>query len=91
MALPAEEVRQAAPAPEDREAAPSAVVLDDWAYWRRPSRRAPSAKRTGPDEQSRPRVQVVPRQGFFVRDGGRAASLPQPATWRATTASASGI
>jgi len=91
MVLPAEEVRQAGTTSEGRGPAASAVVLDDWVYWRRPERRERSAQRARSDGQSRPRIRVVPRQGFFVRDGGRAASLPQPTTWRATTASAAGI
>lgn len=69
------------------------VVLDDRAYWRRPApgRRARDEGQRPEAPPARQPVRAVPRQGWLVRDGGRAASLPQPAVWRATTASAAGI
>jgi hypothetical protein len=93
MATTARQAKRTGAEQVDASPRPSAVALDDWSYWRRPSRYRGAGGTGAVREEGagRARVRVVPRQGWLVRDGGRAASLPQPAVWRATTASASGI
>lgn len=70
------------------------VELDDWAYWSRKGANTDRAQRQRPDPsstQARTPIVPVPRRGPWGRDSGRAACLPQPSVWRATTASAAGI
>jgi hypothetical protein len=78
---------------EHGHAAATVVALDDEAYWRRPRRQRhePEVDNAPDGGERRHRVAVVPRKGWMTRDGGRAASLPQPSVWRATTASAAGV
>jgi len=76
-----------------RETGPKVTALDDWTYWDRPKRVAAKqpARDVGSDHGRGGRVAVVPPRGPAGRESGRAARLPQPTVWRATTASASGI
>ncbi|HLY83531.1 MAG TPA: hypothetical protein VKQ71_11130 [Acidimicrobiales bacterium] len=71
---------------------PRVVALDDWAYWTRPqrSKAGKGAVVTAPRTSAR-RMAVVGPRGRSGKDSGRAACLPQPSVWRATTASAAGI
>lgn len=77
-----------------REAAPKpkVVSIDEWVYWTR-STPTPKVDRTVPTDVpvKQQRVRVVPRRGLMGKESGRAASLPQPNVWRATTATAAGI
>jgi hypothetical protein len=68
------------------------VALDDWNYWNRPQkqRRGKGAAAPAPRAGGK-HIAVVGPRGPGGRESGRAACLPQPSVWRATTASAAGI
>lgn len=91
MALSDPKVAEGRVARPSSAARPSVVVLDDLAYWRRRRPGRVSAREAEPDPPAEPAIRPVARRGPLVADGGRAASLPQPSVWRATTASAAGI
>jgi type IV secretory pathway VirB4 component len=67
------------------------VEVEEWARWRQPATRTRAAKATPRPRSGDPRIAPVPRRGRLGHNSGRAARLPQPSVWRATTASAAGI
>ncbi|MFC0080952.1 type VI secretion protein [Aciditerrimonas ferrireducens] len=68
------------------------VVVDDRVFWRRPDRAGKTRLvEREPQRGPLPRVRPVPRRGLFQPGAGRAANVPRPVVWRATTASAAGI